>query len=135
MFNLLLLTFLCLTSNARGTPLPANGIIPQFGQIPVSPNADPFYRPPPGYESAAPGSILRYRKSPHGVTLDDTEAVQVKASWQVLYKTQNSVGNPEATVVTIIIPHNAKKGHLFSYSYVTVCGLENSPIQTCEQNC
>ena len=117
----LLFTSLCLASYARGTPLPTNGDIPQFGKIPVSPNADPFYQPPSGYESAAPGTILRYRKTPHGITLDDTEAVQVQASWQVLYKTQNSVGNPEATVVTIIVPHNPKKDNLFTYSYVTVC--------------
>lgn len=83
----------------------------------TSPSEDPFYTPPSGYESAAPGTILRSRTVPNPLTLDNITPINIKGAWQLLYRTQNSLGNPEATVVTIVEPHNAKTDHLFSFQY------------------
>jgi hypothetical protein len=84
------------------------------------PEIDGFYKPPPGYESAALGSILRHRPVPRPISLDNATPVKVEAAWQLLYRTQNAVGDPEATVVTVLVPHNAKKNNLFVYSYFSV---------------
>jgi hypothetical protein len=85
------------------------------------PDEDDFYKPPPGYESAAPGSILRYRPVPNGISLNNKTPIWTKAAWQLLYRTQNSVGEPEASVVTVIIPYNVKRSNLFVYAYTSVC--------------
>jgi hypothetical protein len=84
------------------------------------PNEDDFYRPPQGYEKAAPGTILRHRPTPLPITLDNKAGINIKAAWQLLYRTQDSTGKPEATVTTILVPHNAKRGNLFSYSWFSV---------------
>ncbi|QDS76000.1 hypothetical protein FKW77_004607 [Venturia effusa] len=81
------------------------------------PDEDEFYRPPVGFESYPLGSILRSRPTPNSITLNNVDAIRVKEAWQLLYRTQNSVEEPTATVVTVIIPYRAKPGHLFSYSY------------------
>ncbi|KAF2398168.1 LIP-domain-containing protein [Trichodelitschia bisporula] len=81
------------------------------------PDEDPFYAAPPGIESLAPGTIVRSRPAPAPLSLDNKSALKPKAVWQLLYRTQNSVGKPEVTVATVIIPHNAKLGNVFSYGY------------------
>jgi hypothetical protein len=87
------------------------------------PENDEFYKAPPGFEKAAPGSILRYRRVPGSLTVDNNVTVNVQASWQLQYRTQNSVGAPEASIVTVLIPHNPRSENLFMYSYYTVCNL------------
>lgn len=84
------------------------------------PEIDDFYKPPSGFESTALGSILRHRPVPRPISLDNKTPVKVEAAWQLLYRTQNAVGDPEATVVTVLVPHNAKKNNLFVYSYFSV---------------
>jgi len=80
---------------------------------------DPFYRAPRGLRRAAPGSILRYRDVPSPIVLNTTK-IPMEHAWQILYRTQNSAGKPEAALMTLIKPNNAKSGHLFSQSYFTV---------------
>lgn len=82
--------------------------------------ADAFYNAPDGFQSATLGSILRYRAVPKPIALASV-SVTHGGAWQVLYRTQNSVGEPEAALMTIIKPVNAKKDNLFSLSYFTVC--------------
>lgn len=84
---------------------------------PTPPNDDPFYTPPSGYESATLGTILNSRTVPNPLSLNDITPINYKSAWQLLYRTQNSLGNPEATVVTVIEPYNAKTNHLFSLLY------------------
>lgn len=103
-----------------GLPAPAKnstvGVIGMNRAV-TPPSQDPFYTPPSGYESSAPGTILRSRPVPNPLTLDNITPINVKGAWQLLYRTQNSLGDPEATVVTVIEPNNAKPNHLFSYQY------------------
>jgi hypothetical protein len=84
------------------------------------PDEDDFYKPPPGYESAAPGTILRHRPAPNPITLDNKTPLNIKAAWQLQYRTQDSTGKPEATVVTLLVPHHAKPNNLFHYSFFSV---------------
>jgi hypothetical protein len=84
------------------------------------PNDDPFYKAVAGYESAKPGQILSYRKVPNPITLDNKTPLVPKSAWQVNYRTQNSVGEPEQTMVTILEPFNAKPDTLFVYHFFSV---------------
>jgi hypothetical protein len=81
---------------------------------PPLPQNDPFHIAPSGYDSSAPGTILRSR------LLDDfsfsgTVPLQVKAAYQLLFRTTDSIGNPQAAVSTIIVPGNANYSRLLSY--------------------
>jgi hypothetical protein len=81
----------------------------------IPPSQDPFYTPAPGYENAAPGTILKSRSSPQYIAVFATIPVNIKAAYQLLYRTSDSQGNPEATVTTVLIPHNANYSRLVSY--------------------
>lgn len=87
----------------------------------LMPDEDDFYKPPIGFEKYPVGSILRSRPTPNSITLNNVDPIKVKETWQLLYRTQNSVEEPTATVVTVIVPYRAKPDHLFSYSYFSVC--------------
>ena len=71
---------------------------------PRLPSDDPFYEPPPGYQHAAPGTVLRSRD----VELAFMGLIpqQVKAT-QLLYRSTDMNGHPEATATTVIVPVDA----------------------------
>ena len=71
---------------------------------PRLPSDDPFYEPPPGYQHAAPGTVLRSRD----VELAFMGLIpqQVKAT-QLLYRSTDMNGRPEATATTVIVPVDA----------------------------
>jgi Secretory lipase len=82
---------------------------------PLLPSDDPFYLPPPGYQHAEPGTVLRSR---------DVEVAflglipQPFTATQLLYRTTDMHGNPEATVTTVIVPAELSTGQtcpLLSY--------------------
>jgi hypothetical protein len=84
------------------------------------PKDDAFYNAVAGYEKAKPGQILSYRRVPNPITLDNKNPVVPKSAWQFNYRTQNSVGEPEQTMVTILEPFNAKPDTLFVYHFFSV---------------
>jgi hypothetical protein len=68
---------------------------------PELPSDDPFYHPPPGFQHAVPGTVLRSRDVELaflGLVPQRTKAVQL------LYRTADMNGQPEATVTTVIAP-------------------------------
>jgi alpha-beta hydrolase superfamily lysophospholipase len=73
----------------------------QLGIRPQLPTDDPFYGPPPGFQHAAPGAVLRSR---------DVEVAflglvpQKFTATQLLYRTTDMNGEAEATVTTVIAP-------------------------------
>ncbi|KAF2663164.1 LIP-domain-containing protein [Microthyrium microscopicum] len=81
--------------------------------IPPNPADDPFYKAPPGIASIKPGTILRHRQVPTKITLNNKDGLKLKGAWQILYRTQNSVGEPSATVTTVLVPYQAKDENLF----------------------
>jgi triacylglycerol lipase len=71
------------------------------GARPRLPTEDPFYEPPAGFHHAAPGTVLRSR---------DVEVAflglvpQKFTATQLLYRTTDMNGEPEATVTTVLAP-------------------------------
>ena|ERR1700760_1006188 len=96
---------------------------PPSSPDPNSPLNDDFFKPPAGFEKTAPGTVLRYRKVPKPIKfLPGLSPLEPGGAWQLLYRTQNSVGKPEANIVTVLVPYKplAKNNHLFSFSYFSV---------------
>ncbi|KHO01434.1 Lipase, secreted [Metarhizium album ARSEF 1941] len=78
----------------------------------LPPSIDPFYKPPAGFESKAPGTILRQRlviSAFFGLIPDPVE------TWQLLYRTTAVDGSPIATVTTIFKPLSPKQDRFISF--------------------
>ncbi len=72
---------------------------------PLLPADDPFYQPPAGFQHAAPGTVLRSRD----VELAFMGLIpQSITATQLLYRTMDMNGNPEATVTTVLVPAEAR---------------------------
>jgi Secretory lipase len=68
---------------------------------PLLPSEDPFYQPPPGYEHAVPGTVLRSRE----VEIAYLGLIpQHATATQLLYRTTDMNGLPEAAVTTVLVP-------------------------------
>ena len=68
---------------------------------PRVPDRDPFYVPPAGFEHALPGTVLRSRD----VELGFLGLVKQRiTAVQLLYRTTNMKGAPEAAVTTVVVP-------------------------------
>ena len=68
---------------------------------PQLPSDDPFYQPPPGFQHAEPGTVLRSRD----VELAFLGLIpQRSMATQLLYRSTDMNGEPEATVTTVIVP-------------------------------
>jgi len=68
---------------------------------PLLPSEDPFYQPPPGYQHALSGTVLRSRD----VELAFLGLIpQRVTATQLLYRTTGTNGKPEAAVTTVIVP-------------------------------
>ncbi|WP_310786202.1 lipase family protein [Mycobacterium sp. Z3061] len=74
---------------------------------PLLPADDPFYQPPAGFQHAAPGTVLRSRD----VELAFMGLIpQSITGTQLLYRTTDMNGNPEATVTTVLLPKEVAPG-------------------------
>ncbi|MEV0248609.1 lipase family protein [Nocardia sp. NPDC050712] len=83
---------------------PADIAAPVGHRGPPRPEHDDFYRPPPGFEHRAPGTVLRTRE----VQLALFGRVPLRASaWQLLYRTSDLHGGAEAAVTTVLLPAGA----------------------------
>ncbi|KBZ63882.1 lipase family protein [Mycobacterium colombiense] len=82
---------------------------------PLLPSDDPFYQPPLGFQHAEPGTVLRSRDVELaflGLIRQPIKAVQL------LYRTMDMNGEPEATATTVIVPADLAPGQscpLLSY--------------------
>ena len=85
------------------------------GGRPVLPSKDPFYEPPAGFHHAAPGTVLRSREVELGFLGLIPQRV---TATQLLYRTSDRHGSPEATVTTVLVPagHSPNQPrHVVSY--------------------
>ncbi|KAL4804393.1 secretory lipase-domain-containing protein [Aspergillus unguis] len=82
---------------------------------PVPPGEDSFYTPPEGWESTEPGAILRHRTTPFPIAAFGLADVNLDATYQILYRTTDTFGDPIVTVTTVLIPHNADYTKVLSY--------------------
>ncbi|WP_330233582.1 lipase family protein [Nocardia sp. NBC_00508] len=71
---------------------------------PLLPSVDPFHRPPKGFAAKPPGTILRSRKI--DIALFGIVPQQV-AAWQLLYRSCDLHGAPEAAITTVLLPIGA----------------------------
>lgn len=70
-------------------------------QRPLLPGKDPFYNPPLGYQHARPGTVLRSR----GVELAFLGLIPQRfTATQLLYRSTDLNGDPEAAVTTVVVP-------------------------------
>ena len=68
---------------------------------PTIPAKDPFYQPPQGFQHARPGTVLRSRD----VELAFLGVIPQKFyATQLLYRTTDLNGEPQATVTTVVVP-------------------------------
>ena len=73
-----------------------------------------IFTAPAGFKAAKPGDILKTRKSPNKPS-SLYAPVEVQNSWQLLVRSEDSFGNPNAFVTTIIQPKNADPSKVVSY--------------------
>ncbi|KAJ3499392.1 hypothetical protein NLG97_g372 [Lecanicillium saksenae] len=81
----------------------------------VQPSDDPFYHVPDGLEDIAPGTILKHRPPPAKIAAFGLLPLNLDATYQILYRTTDSLGNATATVLTVLVPHNADMTKVLSY--------------------
>jgi hypothetical protein len=93
------------------TPASAT-LAPHVAAAITPPQHDPFYKPPAGYASTAPGTILRSRPVNLAVLGFLPQNVQ---AWQVLYRSTNYQGKPMATVTTVVRPSGPAPKAVVSY--------------------
>ncbi|MEY8016602.1 lipase family protein [Mycobacterium servetii] len=82
---------------------------------PLLPSDDPFYQPPLGYQHAQPGTVLRSRDVELALLGLIPQAVNAV---QLLYRTMDLNGEPEAAATTVIVPAELAPGQtcpLLSY--------------------
>ena len=79
------------------------------------PSQDAFYAGPSNLSYYAPGSIIRSRPVPNKIAFFGDFPVNLAESWQILYRTNNALGEPLATVSTVLVPHDADFSSLLSY--------------------
>jgi len=60
------------------------------GPAPIPPSEDPWYAPPPGFESATPGTIFRLRRAAGNLTA----MYNSSAVYNILYRTTDSLYQP-----------------------------------------
>jgi hypothetical protein len=111
----LLLALLVETGVVAATSIisPSNFVRPRG--IPIPPSQDPFYQPPAGFENASPGTALGSRPVPNPLAAFNIAKLNLAAAYQILYRTSDSHGNPEASVTTLMIPYNSDPTKLLSY--------------------
>jgi hypothetical protein len=93
---------------------------------PPPPQNDPFYQPLSGYETTAPGTVLRSRQVEAAAF---GQLPQHALAWQILYRSTDTIGRPEATVTTLLEPAGANPSDprpLLSYQVA-----EDSPAPQC----
>ncbi|KAH2309920.1 hypothetical protein KXV94_006136 [Aspergillus fumigatus] len=81
----------------------------------VRPLEGPFYSAPKGFESTVPGTILRWRNPPNPISALGFAPINLAASYQLLYRSTDSFGEPIAAASTILVPHNADNIKLLSF--------------------
>jgi pimeloyl-ACP methyl ester carboxylesterase len=88
---------------------------------PVPPNKDPFYKPPRDFALKRNGDILKHRTVPSTL-----KYLKYKEAHQIMYRSEDSQGEPTYGVTTVIIPENADRSKIVSYQY-----YEDSAYSAC----
>jgi len=106
------LATLALAGFAAANPVPATTRFIKRAVLP--PSQDPFYVPPSGFETQAPGTVLRSRQVQ--TAFYSTFPMLGVTSYQVLYRTTGANGEANSTVATIFKPLAAQSNVLVGYA-------------------
>lgn len=98
---------------AAPAPAPASSPAPA-STTPTLPSQDSFYDAPDGYENASPGTILRYRPPPVPIVYLGATATNLKAAYQIQFRTTDTMGNPQGE-------HNSSRNRLISLTFPSCC--------------
>ncbi|KAL2201861.1 LIP-domain-containing protein [Sarocladium strictum] len=82
---------------------------------PTLPSDDGFYKVPQNIASFANGAVIRHRKTPNQIASLGKFPLNLASAHQILYKTMDSLDQPTATVLTVLIPHFADTRKILSY--------------------
>ncbi|KAI5955021.1 hypothetical protein KGF54_001582 [Candida jiufengensis] len=90
----------------------------------LPPHLDEFYKPPKNYNSTKVGEILKVRPPPGPIRsyLAPINAI----AWQILVRSENSRGEPNVIVMTLLEPPDANPKRILSYQ-----PFENAAILDC----
>jgi hypothetical protein len=105
----------------------ASVVVPASAEV-LEPKNDPFYIAPAGFETAAPGAILRTREVEVTIAAAPITAAAHNAV-QLLYRTNDVNNNPVANVTTLIIPDGEAPAG--GRNLVSVQNAENSLDPNC----
>lgn len=105
---------LILAATGHGLLGPAEPVL-NGRETPLLPSQDPFYDLPQGFETAQPGDILRRRHPPKPMAAFGSIVLHLDSTYQIQYRTTDALGNPTATVMTVLVPHNADMAKVLSY--------------------
>lgn len=83
--------------------------------IPTPPEQDGFYDAPDGFEKEEKGTILKWRDVPTKIR-SVLFPVNIKNAWQALIRTEDALGAPIASVITIFEPYNGDNKKLVAYN-------------------
>ncbi|CAK9439846.1 uncharacterized protein LODBEIA_P39460 [Lodderomyces beijingensis] len=88
------------------------------------PEKDEFYKPPRGFQDRPLGDILKSRQTPGPIQsyLATIDAI----TWQLLIRSEDSFGKPNAIVATLLEPRDADPTKVLSYQ-----PFQNSALITC----
>lgn len=94
---------------------------------PIPPSEDPFYTPAAGYESFPIGAILNSRQI---TNLFGTLIIpdKIKGAYQLLVRSEDSFGNPNAIVTTVFVPIGGDPNKLLSYQVAE----DSASFQNCQ---
>ena len=81
------------------------------------PSQDAFYTQPANISSYAPGDVINSRSIPTNLNglLSGGPSPSIKAAYQYLYRTNDSLGNAIAAVTTLLVPYGADPSKLLAY--------------------
>lgn len=97
---------------------------------PLPPSKDPWYTPPPGFETKAPGDILRIRPAPGNLT---SVVSNTSAAYHILFRTTDARDEPSWAVTSLFIPPSvyfspSGKAALLSYQFAyNTANLDSCP--------
>lgn len=78
------------------------------------PSDDPFYAVPHDIDSFLPGQIIKYREPPSEISSYGWVPAHLSKAYQILYRTTNSLQQPTATVLTVLVPPDADHDKVLS---------------------
>ncbi|ODV81350.1 LIP-domain-containing protein [Suhomyces tanzawaensis NRRL Y-17324] len=80
----------------------------------VKPSDDSFYSPKDGYEKLKVGEIINWRKMTNAYGIAIVKE-RIDSAYQLLVRSEDSFGNPNAIVTTVLIPYNVDNTKILSY--------------------